>query len=205
MARNFVLAVAKKLKCIRYKGGFCLVCGMDLTKRPWLAHFHHRDPSDKSLGIMAALGSSYGLFVVKNELDKCELLCGHCHAEKHFDVSSFAELQSKIEKCADELTFDSYFVEAAEVQSVVELARQGKTIKEISAVTGLSLPTVRKHVPPLKFGNDLKRKITDSDLILEVARGLSLRDIAEKYKMGYKTVWKRWRKINEPERSGIAC
>lgn len=205
MSRSFVNSVAKKLKCIQVKGGRCQKCGMDLLAKPWLAHFHHRNPSEKSLGIMAALGSSYGLSSVKDELVKCDLLCGHCHTESHFSVSLFQELRDEIQRCADELNFDSYFVAEDEISRIADLATSGKTIKAISEETGLSIPTVRKYVPALKFGNDLVRKITDQELRLEVERGLTLRDIAEKYRMGYKTVWKRWRKINEPERSSVAC
>lgn len=195
-SRSFVHAVAKKLKCIRLKGGRCKECNMDLVLRPWLAHFHHREPSKKSLGIMAALGSAYGLSAVKDELEKCDLLCGHCHAGKHFAIDMFLQAHNEIKACEDSLTFDSHFVQAEDIKKIVELAASGLTIKEIAKQTGLATVTCRKHVPSLKFGNDLSRKITDDCLIAELTRGLTLRDIAEKYSMGYKTVWKRWKRIN---------
>lgn len=202
---SFVRSVAKKLKCIKYKGRVCVECGVDLYEKPWLAHFHHRDPVDKSLGIMAALGSSYGLSRVKAELEKCDLMCGHCHAEKHFSVDTYHANKKLIEQMAEKLTFDDYYVSDTDVASIVSLAESGLSMKQIAKETGISSPIVRKHVPALKYGNDKLRKITDQELVVEMGRGMCLRDVAEKYKLGYKTVWKRWRKINEPERSGIAC
>lgn len=201
---SFIKSVAKKLKCIRYKGGFCLDCGLDLELQPWLAHFHHRDPQDKRLGIMAALGSDYGLASVKDELEKCDLLCGHCHSSKHFSVEKFQAHRARISKMADGLTFDEYFVSDEDISRIETLAEGGSSMKEIAAATSLSLPTIRKYVPPLCFGNDKTRKITDEELEAEVGRGLALRHIAEKYRLGYKTVWKRWRKINGGS-SSIAC
>jgi DNA-binding CsgD family transcriptional regulator len=68
-----------KDKCIEYKGGKCEICGYDKCNRSM--DFHHRDPNEKDFGI-----GSYKILnwnKIKNELNKCDLLCKNCHGELH--------------------------------------------------------------------------------------------------------------------------
>lgn len=68
-----------KSKCIEYKGGKCINCGYN--KSPAALHFHHLDPSQKEFSLGGRKTTS--LENMKKEIDKCELLCANCHAEKH--------------------------------------------------------------------------------------------------------------------------
>lgn len=43
--------------------------------------FHHQDPNEKDFGISRTLTKS--IETLKNEADKCILLCSNCHAEEH--------------------------------------------------------------------------------------------------------------------------
>lgn len=195
---TFILTVAKKLKCIQHRGGNCKKCGIDLLEKPWLAHFHHRDPKEKSFGIMALIGESLSVLNIESELEKCDLLCANCHAETHFNIESFHKNYRAILCKVEEIDFSkNYFVTEGKKSLVKELANKGLSIKQISKETGLSSVTVAKLTPlDCKFGNDKIRKITDEQLLKELAAGNSLKMIALRYNMGYKTVWKRWRKIN---------
>lgn len=67
-----------KLKAIQYKGGKCLVCGYNKSMRALT--FHHLDPSKKDFGIS---GGTKSFEAMKDELDKCVLLCANHHAEVH--------------------------------------------------------------------------------------------------------------------------
>ena len=69
-----------KLKAIEYKGGKCEKCGYN--KCPAVFEFHHLDPKQKDFSI-AKNGHSRSWERVKNELDKCILLCANCHRELH--------------------------------------------------------------------------------------------------------------------------
>lgn len=73
--------VAVKEKAIAYKGGRCERCGYDKCQQA--LQFHHRDPNVKSFGV-AANGHSRSWKRVKEEIDKCDLLCANCHAEIHY-------------------------------------------------------------------------------------------------------------------------
>jgi hypothetical protein len=66
-----------KKKAVEYKGGKCIICGYDKCLRA--LHFHHRDPKMKAFNISTCRFKSWGL--VKEELDKCDLLCANHHAE----------------------------------------------------------------------------------------------------------------------------
>lgn len=81
--------LARKVECVKYKGGKCIVCGYN--KYVGALHFHHLDPSKKEFNICGA--KTFGWEKLKAELDKCILFCGNCHAEAHhglIDLKQFA-------------------------------------------------------------------------------------------------------------------
>jgi hypothetical protein len=70
-----------KVSCIKYKGGKCQVC--NYNKYFGALEFHHLDPKQKDFTI-ASSNKSFEL--LKNELDKCTLLCSNCHGEVHAGI-----------------------------------------------------------------------------------------------------------------------
>ncbi len=72
----------KKIRenAIEYKGGKCEVCGYNTTIEA--LEFHHSDPTKKDFGI-SCKGYTRSWEKVRNELDKCHLLCANCHREVH--------------------------------------------------------------------------------------------------------------------------
>lgn len=76
-------AVAKhrklvKMKAIEYKGGKCCICGYD--KYSGALEFHHKNSDDKEFGI-SERGWTISWEKIKNEIDKCILVCSNCHRE----------------------------------------------------------------------------------------------------------------------------
>ena len=69
-----------KQKAVEYKGGKCSVCGYSKTNAA--LEFHHTDGSTKEFGI-GANGYTRSWGKVKEELDKCILVCANCHRELH--------------------------------------------------------------------------------------------------------------------------
>lgn len=70
-----------KLKCIEYLGNKCSTCGIQGC--PEIYDFHHREPKLKSFTISGKMSRSWE--VLKEELDKCTLLCANCHRTLHFN------------------------------------------------------------------------------------------------------------------------
>jgi transcription elongation factor Elf1 len=81
-------AVAKRRKKLRtlaieYKGGKCIFCGYD--KLQDALESHHLDKSKKDFGISQS-GLTRSWERVKNEVEKCILVCANCHREIHAGI-----------------------------------------------------------------------------------------------------------------------
>lgn len=75
----------RKLKhtLVSYKGGKCESCGYN--KCEGALQFHHKNPKEKDFTIANInFGGQFNLETLLREVDKCELLCANCHAEKHY-------------------------------------------------------------------------------------------------------------------------
>ena len=70
-----------KKKLIDYKGGECEICGY--SKCDSALQFHHKDPTEKDFTIS---GKSLSFDRLKEEVDKCMLVCSNCHAEIHENI-----------------------------------------------------------------------------------------------------------------------
>lgn len=76
-------AFEKKQRMVEYKGGKCARCNG--VFHPFVYDFHHIDPStkEKSLNSMRYLSWDR----IKEELDKCEILCANCHRLTHVEAN----------------------------------------------------------------------------------------------------------------------
>lgn len=90
--KNNVKSVLKrrlkiKEKSVEYKGGQCERCGYN--KYIGALEFHHLDPKEKDITISKS-GHCSSWEKVKNELDKCILVCSNCHREIHEELRKSA-------------------------------------------------------------------------------------------------------------------
>lgn len=74
---RFIDKWTKKIMSINYLGGKCNKCGNDNI---FYLTFHHKYDKKFTIGD----NHNYGWNKLKNELDKCEILCKNCHQEMHF-------------------------------------------------------------------------------------------------------------------------
>jgi len=82
-------AVSKRRRKIREmavkaKGGKCQVCGYATWQGS--LEFHHLDPKKKDFSISVD-GTTRSWERVRNEIEKCILLCANCHREVHAGVT----------------------------------------------------------------------------------------------------------------------
>lgn len=75
-ARNNVLRKEMREYLNEIKSGKCKNCKK--TYDPCVMDFHHRDPKQK-IGTIAVLVSRGSWKNLKNEVEKCDLLCANCH------------------------------------------------------------------------------------------------------------------------------
>ena len=58
----------------------CKLCGENCW---YCLVFHHRDENDKRFNISNVPNLGYGLNTIKQEMDKCDIVCVNCHKEIH--------------------------------------------------------------------------------------------------------------------------
>ena len=83
-----------KIEAIRYKGGKCQLCGYNKCRAA--LGFHHLDPKQKDPKWNEM--KSWSFDKIKDELDKCILICHNCHAEIHYPqhiIKEYNAIQSQ--------------------------------------------------------------------------------------------------------------
>lgn len=60
----------------------CLLCG---ESHQACLQFHHRDPSKKILEIYRIVNRMWSLKRLKQEIEKCDILCANCHFKFHWE------------------------------------------------------------------------------------------------------------------------
>ena len=92
--RIYMIAAVRKrrrkvrLMAVAYKGGKCSRCGYSRCIEA--LEFHHVDSSQKDFGISQD-GYTRSWERVRQELDKCVLLCANCHRELHASTQLLRE------------------------------------------------------------------------------------------------------------------
>lgn len=71
-------------RVLEYKGSKCEICGYDKCKQA--LEFHHLVKEDKLFSISSNC-ATYSWEKVREEVDKCILLCANCHREVEYNVS----------------------------------------------------------------------------------------------------------------------
>ena len=82
-----------KLRMVEYLGGSCVQCGY--SKCVEAMDFHHRDPKEKDFQLASGVYRRWE--VIREELDKCMLLCARCHREIHAELREVQLEQQRIE------------------------------------------------------------------------------------------------------------
>lgn len=90
-----------KIRLVEYKGGKCERCGYD--KCIDALEFHHLNPEEKDFGL--SCGDTRNFEKLKNEVDKCIMVCANCHREIHAEEREKKLLQRDREKAEREIIF----------------------------------------------------------------------------------------------------
>jgi transposase len=79
-----------KEKAIEYKGGCCNRCGYN--KNIATLEFHHLNPLEKEISPSKLTNREWE--VLREEIDKCILLCSNCHREEHQRIDDRIDLEN---------------------------------------------------------------------------------------------------------------
>jgi len=72
----------RKIDAIIYKGSECVDCRIKYPEEPYVVFdFHHLNPEIKDVDWTKLRLMSKDK--IKQELDKCDLLCSNCHRKRH--------------------------------------------------------------------------------------------------------------------------
>ncbi len=77
-----------------YKGGKCVLCGYNRCSGA--LEFHHRNPKKKDFSL-SVRGLTRSWEKIKDEINKCVLICANCHREVHAGISQLS-VERRIEK-----------------------------------------------------------------------------------------------------------
>lgn len=187
-----------KQKAVEYKGGKCEICGYD--KCIDALEFHHINPEEKDFGI-SKKGYTRSWEKVKEEVDKCMLLCANCHREihslyklemKNARLNGFKDNISLFnEKNLTNKTLDSK-VSQIKRDDLLQDISNGLTIKSIATKYDISVSYLRKIFKKfsIKLSNPVKKLITLESLIKDFMELKSFTNVGKKYGVSDKAVTK---------------
>ncbi len=72
----------QKMRSVEYLGGKCTDCGL-CSEYVEVYDFHHKNPEEKSMTIAGLMARTKRWEKIREELDKCVLLCANCHRIRH--------------------------------------------------------------------------------------------------------------------------
>ena len=205
---KFVCRWAKRLRAYNDLGGKCNKCGeTDMFK----LHFHHIDPTQKEFQI-SKITAHVPWPIIKQEIDKCVLLCANCHTSLHSEDS-----RKKFELLYDKILEKSKEVEnisRPELDSdyIYKLLKEKKSIAQIGKILGKDPSTILDIAERLqdKYGEKLfltreeynkdKQKVDQDELISLVRNGESVKNIAKKFDSAQSTVYNLIRKLKRKQK-----
>jgi hypothetical protein len=80
--KQYNRALAQQIK----ESNPCKICG---ETRFYCLDFHHRDPATKKDTICNLIRHGYSTQIVKEEIDKCDIICSNCHRKEHTNTYKY--------------------------------------------------------------------------------------------------------------------
>ena len=160
-----------KIRLVEYKGGKCEICGYD--KCIDALEFHHLDPNEKEFGIA---GDTRSLEKLKNEADKCVLICANCHRELHAKEREEIRVKKEQEEIERSIIYfeNKSIKEKKQSKLVINSKLNIDSIKN-DIIDGFSKKEISK-----KYGvglTTLKRFLAKNNIIYNESRGGKLSNL----------------------------
>ena len=197
--QKYIRRMVRILYVIEYLGRFCQKCGFDGFEEPWFMDFHHKNKSTKKYMVKNKLYS--GNFIThKEEIDKCELICGKCHRQEHSKITKYSEHKNQIMVKLEELksisdgtgTFYHQLTDE-EKKTIIENLKSGLTMHEISEKFVIAYHNISNFVRQQQFSfkiNSSRIRIDKRQVIRYLNSGYTLETIASKFEVNRETIRK---------------
>ena len=137
---------------VKYKGGKCEICGYD--KCIDALEFHHLNQETKSFGI--GNGDIRSLKRLKEEADKCIMVCPNCHKEIHAKIREEKEVSKQIEIQKNVENFINSKIESGihvfskptekDIEKIKFLIDNGESSTKIAKKMNFSLTTLKRFM-----------------------------------------------------------
>jgi len=140
-----------KEELVKYKGNKCEIC--EYEKCIEALDFHHIDENEKEFTISMV---SRSLSILKNEVDKCKLVCANCHREIHHEKT-----KKNIELVELKKT-ENIFLSKTKRNSYKKISLLDKELIKMDKENNLKQPEIAK-----KYGvslSTLKRFMDKNDI-----------------------------------------
>ena len=197
---------AKKIQCINFLGGACKHCG---TTDIHVLEFHHKNPIEKDRTISDLM--TYSWENIRNELEKCILLCGNCHVREHTDIKFYEDNKNKIHQLA---TDGMWIEKKINDEELVVLVKNGWSQRGIARKYNMAKTTVQFRIRQLidkglvaenetktMKGFDPNRRAVEKvtlEMILPMLNsGDSILSISKHFDVNFSTIQRKARKLRQ--------
>ena len=160
-----------KKKLVEYKGGKCEICGYD--KCIDSLEFHHLNPEEKSFGI--SNGNIKSFKRLKEEADKCILVCSNCHNEIHY-----REKMEKLNKQKQEEEYNQ--------KNYVRNCQNNNFTPPINNKKEFNLEIIKEQLKKYKQKDIAKLNNCSLSTLKRFLKENNLTNDKEKHKMKYMTI-----------------
>lgn len=138
-----------KERAFHYKGSKCEMCGFDEPIMDFY-DFHHTDESIK-MRAMTDMFGHFGWTKIKEELDKCVMVCALCHRRIHYE-QRVQQGTKRAESSYTEPKCERWTKENED--RLIEMLKEGKTIAQMQEVFGGSYRRIANK------RSDIKKKLS---------------------------------------------
>ena len=168
----------------------CENCGY--SKSLNALEFHHIDPTQKDFQISSIhFNIKEDIPInIKNEIDKCIVLCSNCHNDQHFDYNFYNDNLDKIISMSNNIReYKKY-----DHKKILELFLNNHSEKEISDILKIPKLIIRELL--LKNKLKTKTKIIDDKVLIKLhAEGLNSNEISKKLNKTQSSICRKLQKL----------
>ena len=176
----------------------CQECGYD--KNIKALEFHHINKSEKIFGMSLIIRDEELKEIndvtlnIKNELEKCLVLCSNCHRIKHINIEKFEKNKNNIYLKSKNIKENNAPIDRSKVKEMYE---SGVRQVDIARQFNTSRGCISEIIHNFGYGESMEDiKVDDKLFLILHNEGKTKKEIKEKLKCCRHTLWELYKKHN---------